>query len=361
MLETIREFAAERLEESGEAEELARRHAGHFLALAEAAEPHLRMESVEWLDCLEPEHDNLRAVLDRFEASGETQLALRLGAAVWWFWDARNHLVEGRHRLESTLRADERPTAVRARALNGAGEMAINAGDVATARLVAEEALGLHRAFGGVWDTAYCLHLLGHATLDEKEFQMARPLLEESAQLFRELGDQHYSLFATHLLAWNYYRGGDGDRARALWEDNLRGARATGNRNIEALSLGALADNFAVEEGLVEDALSMLTEAYRIHRDLARPPVQTAMDLCRFARGLAFAGRTVAAARVLASAEALREEIGARARPVDAENDEKTLSAIRAQLDEAAFAEAWEQGRTLTADDAVALALDSLD
>ncbi|MDQ2982166.1 MAG: adenylate/guanylate cyclase domain-containing protein, partial [Actinomycetota bacterium] len=276
MLETIREFAAERLEESGEAEELARRHAGHFLALAEAAEPHLRMESVEWLDCLEPEHDNLRAVLDRFEASGETQLALRLEAAVWWFWDARNHLVEGRHRLESTLRADERPTAVRARALNGAGEMAINAGDVATARLVAEEALGLHRAFGGVWDTAYCLHLLGHATLVEKEFQRAKPLLEESARLFRELGDQHHGLFATHLLAWNSYLGGDGARAQALWEDNLRDARATGDRNIEALSLGALADNVVVEEGRVEDALAMLTEAYRINRDLGMPSVQTA-------------------------------------------------------------------------------------
>ena len=361
MLETIREYATERLEESGEAEELRGRHAKHFLTLAEEAEPQLREGPKEWLDRLEREHDNLRAALDLFEASGETQLALRLEGAVWWFWDARSHLVEGRRRLESTLAADERPTAVRARALNGAGEMAINAGDIAAARLLAQEALGLHRALGSAWDTAYCLHLLGHATIIEKEFQRAKPLLEESARLFRELGDQHHGLFATHLLAWNSYLGGDGARAQALWEDNLRDARATGDRNIEALSLGALADNVAVEEGRVEDALAMLTEAYRINRDLGMPSVQTAMDLGRFARGLAFAGRAVAAARVLASAEALYEESGARARPTVAERDEKTLSAVRAQLDEAAFAEAWEQGRALTADEAVALALDSLD
>ena len=235
--------------------------------------------------------------------------------------------------------------------------MALNAGDIAAARHLAEEALGLHRAFGGAWDTAYCLQLLGHTTLDEKDFQKAEQLLEESAQLFRELGDQHHSLFATHLLAWNHYRSGDRDRARALWEDNLQRAGATGDRNMEALSLGALADNVAVEEGRMEDALSMLTQAYRINRDLGMPSVQTAMDLSRFARGLAFAGRAVAATRVLASREVLYEEIGARVRPIDAEKDEKTLGAIRSQLDEGTFAEAWEQGRSLTADDAVELAL----
>jgi predicted ATPase/class 3 adenylate cyclase len=361
LLETIREYGAERLEDSGEGEDLRRRHAEHFLALAEEAEPHLRKESREWLDRVDREHDNLRAALDRLESSGESELALRLAGAVWWFWDARSHLVEGRRRLESLLRADERPTAARARALNGAGEIAINAGDVAAARIWAEQALVLHRRFGDAWGGAYSMHLLGHATLDQGDFQAAQPLIEESVRLFREVDDQHHNLFATHLLAWNCYRLRDGERARALWEDNLRRARAAANRNIEALSLGALADNFAVEEGRVEDALSMLTEAYRIHRELGMPSVQTAMDLCRLARGLAFAGRAVAAARVLASANTLYEEIGARARPLTAERDEKTLSAIRTQLNDSAFAEAWERGRTLSPDEAVALALDALD
>jgi tetratricopeptide (TPR) repeat protein len=361
MLETIREYAGEQLDESGEADELRRRHAEHFLALAEEAEPYLRKESEEsreWLDRFDPEHDNVRAALDVLDASGECQLALRLVGAVWWFWDDRSHFVEGRRRLESALRADGRPTAARARALNGAGTLAMNAGDVAAVRPCAEEALALHRALGDAWGTAFSAHLLGHATLDEGDLQRAKPLIEESVRLFREVGDQHHNLFPTHLLAWTYFRLGDGERARALWEDNLQRARATANRNIEALSLGALADSFAVEEGRVEDALSMLTEAYRIHRDLGSPDVQTAMDLGRLARGLTLAGRAVAATRVLASAEALYEEIGARARPINAERNENTLSAIRSQLDDSAFAEAWEQGRALSPDEAVALALE---
>jgi len=361
MLETIREYAAERLEESGEAEELRRRHAEHFLALAEEAEPNMREQSKEWLDRLEREHDNLRATLDRLEASGESERALRLAGAVWWVWSLRGHLVEGRRRLENALRSDERPTAARAKALTGAADLAMDAGDVAAARLLAEQALALHRAFGDSWGSAFSLQLFANAILDEGDFQMAQPLLEESVRLFRELGDHHHDLWSTHLLAWNCYRGGDRERARALWEENLQGARATADRYVEALSLGALADNLAVEEGRVEDALPMLAEAYRINRDLGMPSAQTAMDLHRFARGLAFAGRAAAAARVFACAEALYEEIGARARPLTAERDEKTLSAIRAQLDDSVFAEAWDQGRALTADEAVALVLDEAD
>jgi tetratricopeptide (TPR) repeat protein len=234
----------------------------------------------------------------------------------------------------------------------------MDAGDIAAARLLAEQALALHRAFGDSWDSAYSLQLFAHATLDQGDFELARPLLEESVRLFRELGDQYHNLWSTHLLAWSWYRGGDRERARALWEENLQRARATANRNVEALSLGALADNLALEEGRVNDALPMLTEAYRINRDLGMPSAQTAMDLHRFARGLAFAGRAAPAARVFACAEALYEEIGARTRPLTAAKDEKTLTAIRAQLDDTVFAEAWEQGQGLTPDEAVALALD---
>ena len=360
MLETIREYAAERLEDSGEAEELRRRHAEHFLALVEEAEPHLRKESEEsrqWIDRFDPEHDNLRAALDQLEASGETQLALRLAGVVWWFWDARSHLVEGRRRLENALRADGRPTAARAKALNGAGEMAMNAGDIAAARLCAEEALALHRVIGDAWGTAYSAHLLGHANLDLLDYQAAQPLIEESVRLFGELDDQFHNLFATHLLAWTCYRLGDGEQARSLWQDNLQRSRAMGDRNVEALALGALADNVELKEGRVDDALSMMTDAYRIHRDLDGPAVQTAMDMGRLAHGLALAGRAVAAARVLASTTALYEEIGARARPIDAERIENTLSAIRTQLDDAALAVAWDEGKALTPDEAVALAL----
>src|SRR5205823_3402896 len=107
MLETIREYAIERLEESGEAEELRRRHSEHFLALAEEAYPNLRGSPKEWLGRLEREHDNLRSALDGLEAAGETQPALRLAGALFRFWYLRGHFPEGRTRLERLLAADE--------------------------------------------------------------------------------------------------------------------------------------------------------------------------------------------------------------------------------------------------------------
>ena len=89
MLETIREYAVERLEESGDVDELRRRHADYFLALAEEAEPNLRGSPGDWLDRLEAEHDNFRAALDRLEASGESERGLRLAGALWRFWYLR--------------------------------------------------------------------------------------------------------------------------------------------------------------------------------------------------------------------------------------------------------------------------------
>jgi len=103
MLETIREFAAERLQSSGEAEGLQRRHAAHFLALTEEAEPNLRWSGspAEWLDRLEREHDNLRASLDCLQAADETQLRMQLAGAVSRFWIMSGHSAEGLRRLES--------------------------------------------------------------------------------------------------------------------------------------------------------------------------------------------------------------------------------------------------------------------
>jgi predicted ATPase len=127
MLETIRELAAERLVASAEADELHRRHAEHFLALAEDAEPHVRAHDVDWLDRLEAEHDNLRAALDRFEQGGEWQSVLRIAAALVAFWGIRGHFTEGRRRLARALDADDSPTRARAGALVAAADLATDA------------------------------------------------------------------------------------------------------------------------------------------------------------------------------------------------------------------------------------------
>jgi len=358
MLETIREYATGQLEDAGDADELRRLHAEHYLALAEEAEPHVEKNPEEWLKRLEADHDNLRAALDRLETSGESQRALRLAGALALFWEG-GHLTEGRKRIESLLPGDERPTAGRAKALVGAALMARQSGDAETARLRAEEALSVQRELGNVWGTANAGVMLGLAVADEGDFSKARQLFDDSAQLFREAGDEDNALFATRLLGWMYEELGDNERARALHEDNLGRARALANKQIEGQTMSALA-SMALEQGRVQDAISMMKDVLRIDRDRGER-LQTAFDLSRFARALAFAGGAGAdAARLLSSAEAMRDEIGAGTPPWLAKVNEEALTAIRTQLDDATFTEAWGKGRTLTMDEAVALALGEL-
>ena len=187
----------------------------------------------------------------------------------------------------------------------------------------------------------------------------AQQLFEEALRRFRELGDEHFTLLATRLVAWMCYDQGNRDRARTLHEDVVRRARVSGNERMQATSLGALAE-YAINDGRVTEALPMLNESTRIYRDLGERH-ELAVNLCRFARAAAAGGREEAAARILSGAEVLREEIGVSWSYWVVEMNDVTLAAIGTQLDEAAFAEAWEQGRALTLDEAVALALEPLD
>jgi tetratricopeptide (TPR) repeat protein len=328
------------------------------VALAEEAWPNLRGSPKEWLDRLEAEHDNLRAALDGLEKSGESQLALRLSGALSRFWAMRGHLTEGRRRLQSALRTDERPTAARAKALNGAALVSLEGGDPAAGRLWAEAGLALHRTLADTWGTAHSRFLLGCADAEEGEYKRGQQLFEESMRAFHELGDEHYTLLSTRQLAWMHFELGNRERARELHEEVVRRARLLHNERMEATSLGALAE-YAIYEGRLQVALPLLKESTRIYRDLG-DRVATAVNLCRFARAFAEEGRAQAAARLLACSDALHEEAGASGLASwAAEMNDETLAAIRTRLDEAAFAEAWEQGRALTIDEAVALVLES--
>ena len=363
MLETIREFAAERLEASGEADKLRRRHADHFLALAEEAEPHLRGNPREWADRLGREHDNVRSGLDTLEASGEAERALRLAGAMAPFWYLRNHVVEGRRRLEAALLSYEYPTAARAKALAGVATMAFGEADLESARDRAEEALALYRELGDRWGAAYSAMVLGNAVSEvvpqvAADLARAQQLLEESVNGFREVGDVESELRAAYNLAILSGDIGQRERKRAILEDNLRRARALGLERDQSMALGGLS-GFAQREGRIGEAVAMLVDSIRIERGLG-DLAWAANNLGRLAEALALAGRVATAARVLGSAEALREHIGLRWPPWATQMNEETRTAIRAQLDEVAFADASEQGRGLSIDDAVALTLDSV-
>ena len=361
MLGTIREYALERLEASGEADAIRRRHAEHFLALAQEAEPSvLGVNPAAWLARLEEEHDNLRTALDWFEGSGETQHALLLGGTIWEFWCLRAHYAEGWRRLEHLLELDERPTLARAKALTGAAHLAPHLAEAAAVdRIRREQALELHRRLGDPWGIAFAEYQCAVGSTAAGDFATARPLVEDSVRRFRELGDEHRALQATRSLAWCNLELGEIDQAKRLYQELLEGARAVGDRHMEARALGSFAV-FASDEGRHRDALALLEQAYRIDREFGDPS-ETATELIRFARALAIADRPQVAAILLSCAEAMREDIGMVLPGYVEEFRVEAETRARGLLDEDSFAEAWEQGRKLTEQDAVSIALAALD
>jgi predicted ATPase len=355
MLETIREYSGDRLEETGEAAELARRHAAHFLALAEEGDLNLRGKPADWLERLELDHDNFRSALDWLESVRETQLALELAGALGRFWYQRGHQAEGARRLERVLAGDDRATPERASALNAASTLALVTGDAATAKAHGEEALTLHRQFGDGWGEAHSLFVLAHVAAEQRDFERGRQLFEECLERFLELGDDHYILLAKFNLAWMCGELGDRERDQALLAETLSGARATSNEQMAAQALHGLAFH-ANEDGRFEEALEFLKESYAIHCDLGELP-QIPDVLNRLASVLATAGKVEAATQLLAKGAALNEELGAGRRAYVAERNQVTLEKIRDRIDEAAYAAAWEAGRVLRPDEAVALAV----
>jgi tetratricopeptide (TPR) repeat protein len=353
MLETIREHASERLDASGEADDVRRRHADVFLALAEEAEPQAEGDAIV-LARLEAEHDNFRVALDHLEASHDIQRALLLAGALRELWES-GHVKEGRQTLESLLARDGSPTAARAKGLAAAALMARHTGDVAAVRSRADEALALYRSLGDASGIAMATLFLGLAPADEGDYAQAAQIFENCVVLFREAGDEKMSLYSSRLLGWMYEELGDYDGARRLHEANLERARALGDKQMEGQTLTALA-YLAGMDGRFEDAIPMLEEALRIDRDMGAL-LQTSFDLCRFARALANVGGAERAAVVLGAAEAIREQIGAAWAPWLAATVEETRARAVAQLGGDAFAEAWDAGKKLKADEAIAFAL----
>jgi tetratricopeptide (TPR) repeat protein len=355
MLETIRGFAPEKLKASGEDEELCRRHGEHFFALAQEAEPHLRSDEIEWVDRLDPDLDNLRAAFDFFEASGEGQRTLRLATAISRFWYLRGLWPEGLRRVEAALSVDDAPTTDRGRALSDAAVMAALNLDYERGRRRAEESLAVHKALGDASGIASARFSLGFVAVEEGDFQGALPPLEESLRLFQELGDERRLAVVTSNLTLALDQLGEVERARTLTEDNLRRARAMGDDRLTAITLSSLAQ-YALRDGRIGDALSMLKESLRIDTE-RHEPLQIAYSLSQIASALAAAGRAETAVHLLACSVKLEEEILMNLPVFEVRRKEQTLNAVRAWLDEDAIERAWEEGRRLAVEEAVALAL----
>jgi predicted ATPase/class 3 adenylate cyclase len=347
MLETIREYALDRLRASGEGGDLWDRYADFFLALAEETEPLMQENSPEWLDRAGDELPNMRGALDHFEASGRHQDVLRLAGAIGPLWGVRGSMTEGARRLEAALAADDRPTPARAKALTAAANLALGQGDDERVDELARAALPLHRASGNEWFVVESLLLMAHAAADRENFEHARDLAEEAAAT---KSDPHsaQAIQATWQLGWAHGGLGEREQGRELYEEALRRARAAGSTHLQSLVLSGLS-RLLITDGRPADALPLLLESFRLNVDTG-DRWRLAIDATRIARALAALGEARRAARLLASGRALFEEIGG-APSWRVGEDQETLALLREQLTEAELAEETELGSTLSPDE----------
>jgi predicted ATPase/DNA-binding XRE family transcriptional regulator len=360
MLDVVREYAAhrlrERVEETGIGE-LQRRHAEHFLALAEAAEPHLTTSGHSaWIQRLATEVDNLRVALNWVVTSRDAAMAQRFTAALWMFWRTAGAFSEGRAWLEQALRMDpEGHAGQRARALWGAGWLAYQQGDFAATAAYGAELLESAQAAGDRVGVRNGLTLLGQARLAKSDHAAAAGYFDEALKVATELGADwlvatsllNRSMVAIHIgeaaqarvmlnKAREIYEGLGDDRfiARAtlqlsylaLLEGNLREAR---DRTMGALEVVAgLDDHWAVAE-----QLQGLTA---IHASAGEPEL---------------------AARLAGAAESIWESIGAQPHPSDRASTDRWLKPAIEKADAAEIEIAMAEGRAMTIKEAIEYAL----
>jgi predicted ATPase len=399
MLETIHEFAREKLWDSGEAEDLRRLHARYFLVLAEEAELILgRLEQGEWLERLETEHANMRAALSWLKQHGEAEPELKLAAALWPFWDARGYFGEARRWLEGALEKDEQVSAgVRAKALSAVsflgtrqidpdlteaaaeeglrlsaeaeiegshiasfknllGEVARVRSDPERAMQLFEEGLGLSREAGDKRGTALALRGLAILSWDQGDHERGKELHEEYLALCRELGDVHELASSLSLLGWVRLLEGDHERATTLNEEAVELLRKRGHRG----GLQYALDNLgwaALAGGDYERAKGLWEESLALCRDFGdKLCAQGALE------GLACSAAAKVederAARLFGSGEALYETLLYQESPQERALKEPYITATRSRLEETAWQEAWKEGRAMTIEEAISYALE---
>jgi predicted ATPase/class 3 adenylate cyclase len=362
MLETIREYARERLEETGEADEVRSRHAAAFLALVERARLELTgPDQVQWLRRLSAEHDNLRAALAWTEARGDLETAFRLAGSLWRFWQMRGHLREARDRLTALLSRDAGSATPEARALalEAAGGIHYWMAQMTDARRFYEECLDLRREIGDPKGIADALYNLGFALLYEGAGQptvdRARKVFREAKEEFRRLGDRAGMARALWAIADATYVVREYEEVLPPLREGLEIQRELGNRFdvawsrfLEGLSLLHLGRTAESREAFGE-SLRILAEA----NDISGVPLL----LWGFGALATEEGDGPRAVRLAGAAAALEASTGLGLVGVNEEIEEWERRQ-RDLVPPEDYDRLWREGLDLTTDQAVALALD---
>jgi tetratricopeptide (TPR) repeat protein len=273
MLEMLREYALEQLQARGEVAATQQGHAYYCLALAEAASPELTgAQQVSWFERLEREYENLRAALRWAIAADEGEVGLRLAGALWRFWYTRGRLSEGRAWLAEFLALTGedvagRLAALRARALQGAGNLASQQGDHEQAEAYQTAALALYRALGDQEKIASTLNNMNLVSMRRGNYARATELVEESLAVYRTLGNTYNIALTLHNLGTLVHLQGWYDQAARLYEESLALRRSLRDARGIASTLNNWGDA-AREQGHYPRATTLLEEALALYRDL---------------------------------------------------------------------------------------------
>jgi predicted ATPase/RsiW-degrading membrane proteinase PrsW (M82 family) len=386
MLQTIREYALERLDEQGELEEVHRALGHHYLSLAEEAARELSgPDQREWLGRLASDYSNMRGALSALLRLGDNEAALRLGSMLVRFWEARGSLSEGRSWLEDALAGGDVGAPARAAGLRGVGRLALLQADYERAQETLNESLSLSRSLTDEDGSALALALLGQVATARRDYGRATALGEEAASLAQKLADRDLLAIALSALAGTASRQRDYVRARELFERSLALRSELGDQAGIANSLlnlgwvALLEDEFARADEFLNESL----EVCRDLGDLANTALclanlglsavrqeeltraeeqlqeslslcarlmdrQTAAEcLCGLAGVVAARGEAARAAQYAGAAEALRERVDVSLWPVEVAIFERYVYPLEEQLGEEAFARAWRLGRGL--------------
>lgn len=358
MLETIREYAREKLEQSGQADAHSRKHAEYYLTLAQHAELELRgAEQKYWLDRLEREHDNFRAAIRWALDSGDAQLSLLLCGWLTMFWYYRSYFTEGRRWMEEAIRGvDTVPLDLAGKAYNQLGVLAQGQGDLDTALDLYKKTLSVWREVGDRQRAARSLYNVAGALVMNAQLEEARPYLEEVLPFFLEAGERHMASSCLNYLGILAEHRGDLDQAVAYCEQSLAIDEEVGDtRHIGAIM--ARLGEIALRRADVAEAERLFHESLRISHALA--------DKSRVARTLENLGATAQArgesgraARLFGAADALRRDTGAPQSPLDRAAIGPYAAAARAALGEANWRPAWAAGSAMDIEQAVTFALE---
>jgi tetratricopeptide (TPR) repeat protein len=312
----------------------------------------------DWMERLATEHDNLRAALTWVEATPNVDMELRITAALALFWMRAGHLAEGRRALDLALaRGANAPAGLRANALSGAGRLARIGSEHAQATRFIDQAIDLYRGLADNVGLAYGLFYRATVASEQGENNLARALFEESLALFRSVDDQWGAGASLNGLGIVAELRRDYPAARRAYEEALKQARERGDPANAATCLVNLA-LVAIGEGDDPRALEAALEGLRLVREERSEIVANTLETLATAWG--HLGQFERSGRLFGAGERLREETGAPLGPAWKQRYDEAVNAIRDNANGAVFDEAWARGRTLSASDATAYALDEM-